>query len=82
MPRQVTSREFNQNPSAIKTQAGDGPVIITERGKEAYVVMKYTDYEDLTSKGPSVLESLHMPGAEDIELENVRTSSTSRTIEF
>ena len=47
LPRAVTmtSREFNQHTSRAKAAADHGPVIITDRGKPAYVLTTYATYE-------------------------------------
>ena len=67
MGKIVTSREFNQNVSAVKRAADDGPVIITDRGEPAYVLMRHEEYKKLTSKGLSMLELLGHVGGEDID---------------
>lgn len=40
----MTSREFNQNTSLAQKHAQTAPVIITNRGKPAYVLVKYEDF--------------------------------------
>ncbi len=40
----MTSREFNQNVSLAQRYAQTAPVIITHRGKPAYVLIKYDDF--------------------------------------
>lgn len=65
----LTSREANQDFSRAKRAAKNGPVIITERGKPAQVLMSYEEYRRLTGKAPSVLDLLAMPGADDVELD-------------
>jgi prevent-host-death family protein len=65
----LTSREANQNFSRAKRAAKKGPVIITERGKPAQLLMSYEEYRRLTGKAPSILDLLAMPGADDVELE-------------
>lgn len=82
MQTHTTSREFNQNPSAVKKSANEGPVIITERGKAAYVILSYGEYRQLTEGHKSVLDSLHMPGVENINFDPQRDLSTARDVEF
>lgn len=41
----MTSREFNQNTSLAQRYAQTTPVIITNRGKPAYVLVKYEDFD-------------------------------------
>lgn len=50
MPETFTSRQYNQDASAVKRAANDGPVIITERGKPAHVLMTYAAYERLKGR--------------------------------
>jgi prevent-host-death family protein len=65
----LTSREANQNFSRAKRAAKNGPVIITERGKPAQVLMSYEEYRRLKGPERSILDLLAMPGADDVELE-------------
>lgn len=41
----MTSREFNQKTSLAQKYAQTAPVIITNRGKPAFVLLKYEDYQ-------------------------------------
>ncbi|SSY71197.1 type II toxin-antitoxin system Phd/YefM family antitoxin [Alysiella crassa] len=41
----MTSREFNQKTSLAQKHAQTAPVIITNRGKPMFVLMKYDDYQ-------------------------------------
>lgn len=65
----LTSREFNQDTARAKKAAQRGPVVITDRGKPAHVLLTIEDYRSLTGGGQSIAELLAMPGMEDIELE-------------
>jgi prevent-host-death family protein len=69
MTRILTSRDFNQDVSGAKRLADEEPVVITDRGKPAYVLMTHHDYERLRGKTPSLLELLADPGGAEIELE-------------
>lgn len=40
----IPSRELNQDVGRVKRAAAEGPVIITDRGKPAYVLLNYADY--------------------------------------
>ena len=42
-----TSREFNRDVSAAKRAAANGPVIVTDRGQPAYVLLGIDDYRRL-----------------------------------
>jgi antitoxin (DNA-binding transcriptional repressor) of toxin-antitoxin stability system len=66
---EISSREFNQDVSRAKRAAEDGPVIITDRGQPAYVLMRHDTYRQLLGEGPTIRELLDCPGIEDIEFE-------------
>lgn len=68
----ISSREFNQDAGGAKRAADKGPVIITDRGKPAHVLLSFEDYRKLLGKGPSLLDVLAMPGGEDIEFDPPR----------
>ena len=63
----LSSREFNQDVSRAKRAADKGPVIITDRGEPAYVLLRHDAYRRLTGGGPTIRELLAEPGVEDIE---------------
>jgi prevent-host-death family protein len=66
----LSSREFNQDTSRAKTAARKGPVIITDRGRPAHVLLTFEDYERLTGVKGSIVDILGLPpGVEDVELE-------------
>jgi prevent-host-death family protein len=65
----LSSREFNQDTSRAKKAAQEGPVIITDRGRPAHVLLTIEDYERLSGSRRSILERLAMPGLEELELE-------------
>ncbi|MDF1489112.1 type II toxin-antitoxin system prevent-host-death family antitoxin [Tessaracoccus caeni] len=47
MTSMMTSRDLNRDVSAAKRAANDGPVIITDRGEPAYVLLAIDDYRRL-----------------------------------
>jgi prevent-host-death family protein len=59
----ITSREFNQNASGAKKAASKGPVIITDRGKPAHVLMTIEEYRRITARKMSLAEALAQPEA-------------------
>ena len=65
----MTSREANQDFSRAKRAAKTGPVIITERGRPANVLLSYEDYRRLAGKPRSILDRLADPKSEDVELD-------------
>lgn len=59
MGRMISSREFNQNPSEAKRAAEDGPVIVTDRGEPAFVLLRYDTYQRLSGdQNGSIVELL------------------------
>ncbi len=54
----ITSREFNQDAGGAKRAAERGPVIITDRGRPAHVLLSFDDYQKLIGASPSLLEAL------------------------
>lgn len=65
----MTSREANQDFSRAKREAKSGPVIITERGRPANVLLTYDEYRRLTERRTNIVDALQMPGQEEIEFE-------------
>jgi len=55
--RSISARELNQDVSAAKRAADEGPVMITDRGRPAYVLMTYAEYERTRSAGASLGET-------------------------
>ncbi|MFT5097910.1 MAG: prevent-host-death family protein [Planctomycetaceae bacterium] len=70
----LTSREFNQNASGAKKAANDGPVIITDRGRPAHVLLSIEEYQRLMGDSKNIIELLAMPNAEDIDFEAPKLS--------
>jgi prevent-host-death family protein len=68
----LSSREFNQDTSRAKKAAAKGPVIITDRGKPAHVLMSFEQYRALSGKKETIGELLSMPGVEDIDFDPPR----------
>ena len=63
----MTAREFNQHVSRAKKAADKGPLIITERGKPAYVLMRH-----------DAIDVLSDPQASDVDVEFPRMSIDMR----
>ncbi|MGG7674958.1 type II toxin-antitoxin system Phd/YefM family antitoxin [Pseudomonas sp. WC2] len=78
----LSSREFNQDTSGAKKAALQGPVIITDRGKPAHVLLSIEDYEKLTGTNASIVDLLVMPEAADIEFETERAVITHRPVDL
>ena len=74
----LSSREFNQDASGAKRAASKGPVIITDRGRPAHVLLTIEAYQKLTQKSASIADLLAMPGAADIDFEAPRVGRIAR----
>jgi len=71
----LSSREFNRDVSRAKRAADAGPVVITDRGEPAYVLLRIDAYRSLTGAAPRMRELLDQPGVEDIEFDPPRFGS-------
>ena len=68
----MSSREFNQDVSRAKRAADKGPVVITDRGEPAYVLLNHAAYRRLAGKAPSIVDLLGHEASKDIEFEPPR----------
>ncbi len=80
--RTLSSREFNQDTARAKRAANDGPVLITDRGQPAYVLLTHADYERLARPPRSIVEALAMPGGENIEFDPPRMREFARAADL
>lgn len=64
----LSGRELNQDLGRAKRAANGGPVIITDRGRPAHVLLSFEEYKRLTGKMRTLGDMLAAPGAEDIDL--------------
>ena len=78
----MSSRKFNQDISAAKKAALDGPVVVTDRGRPAHVLLSIEDYQRLTGTGPSIVELLSSPEVADIDFEPPRAGGFTRPADF
>jgi hypothetical protein len=67
----LTSREFNQDVGRAKRAAKRGPVIITDRGRPAYVLMLHKTYQRLAG-GANIVSLLAHPQSANVEFEPPR----------
>ena len=65
----ISSRQFNQDAGGAKRAAESGPVIITDRGRPAHVLMTYETYESLIGRGQSLLDIVAQREGGDFEFE-------------
>lgn len=75
----MSARDFNRDVSAAKRAAADGPVVITDRGQPAYVLLSIEDYRHLSDKR-SIVDWLRMEEA--IDFEPARLESLPRAAEL
>lgn len=79
----MTSREFNHDVGKAKRAAEDGPVIITDRGRPAYVLLKHDDYQRLRQGGPTMFDLLRDHQAGDFDFDPPRVEGFDpRPVEF
>jgi prevent-host-death family protein len=69
----LSSRQFNQDASKAKKAAEGGPVIITDRGRPAHVLMTFDEYRRITGGRARIADLLAMPGVEDVEIDVPRS---------
>lgn len=75
----MSAREFNRDVSAAKRAADQGPVVITDRGRAAYVLLSAAAYDDLADKR-SIVDWLQMDS--DIDFEPPRLASLPQAAEL
>lgn len=78
----LTSRELNHDLGRAKRAARTGPVVITDRGKPAHVLLSYAEYQRLTAHRRSLVEALSAPGLSAVELDAPRAAITARAADL
>jgi prevent-host-death family protein len=78
----VSSRQFNQDAGKAKKAAAAGPVIITDRGRPAHVLLTFEDYQKIAGCRGSIAEMLAMPAIDDVDLAIPRFAETARVAEL
>ena len=78
----LTSRELNHDLGRAKRAAHAGPVLITDRGRPAHVLLSYAEYQRLTGGRRSLVESLAMPGLAAIELPAPRAAIAAKAVDL
>lgn len=68
----MSAREFNRDVSAAKREANRAPVVITDRGEPAYVLLSIDEYRRMGERGSSLVDRLSMDDELDIEFEPTR----------
>ena len=78
----ISSREFNQDVGKAKRVSASGPVIITDRGHPAHVLLTMEAYEKLTGERESIVALLAMPEVADIEFEPKKLGQIFKPVEL
>ena len=78
----MTSREFNQDASRAKRAAEEGPVVITDRGRPAHVLLTVEAYRALAGKRPSLAEVLVMKDGANVDFDPPRGRTLHRPADF
>ena len=78
----LSSRELNQDVTRAKKAALKGPVVITDRGRPAHVLLSISEYRKLTRKRRNIADALGMKGVEDIEFDPVKVSVGVNAVDF
>ena len=75
----LSSREFNQDTGRAIKATETGLVVITDRGKPAYVLMTFSDYQRVMGKRKNILDLVGMKGAGDIDIVTRNVSDFSQS---
>jgi len=68
----MSARDFNRDVSAAKRAAAEGPLVITDRGEPAYVLLTVAEYDRLTDKR-SIVDWIQMEVEIDFEPERIES---------
>nr|WP_314095516.1 type II toxin-antitoxin system Phd/YefM family antitoxin [uncultured Shinella sp.] len=78
----LSGRELNQDLGRAKRAANGGPVIITDRGRPAHVLLSFDEYKRLTGKMRTLGDMLAAPGAEDVALPLPQRTEHARPVDL
>ena len=78
----LTSRELNQDLGRAKKATAEGPVIITDRGRPAHVLLSIETYRRLSSSSQSVIDGLASDDTVDLDEFIPKRSVSSRKMIF
>lgn len=67
----ISARDFNRDVSAAKRAAKSGPVVITDRGDPAFVLLSIEEYRRRGDSGADLVERLSMDDDIDIDFEAI-----------
>lgn len=78
----LSSREFNRDVSKAKKAAESGPVIITDRGRPAHVLLTFEEYKRRIDGRTRIADLLAMPGVEDLEFDTFRAHDLAQATDL
>ncbi|PKM05766.1 MAG: prevent-host-death protein [Gammaproteobacteria bacterium HGW-Gammaproteobacteria-4] len=78
----LSSRQFNQDASRAKKAAQTGPVIITDRGRPAHVLLTFEEYKRLSGGRTKIADLLAMPGAESLDIDIPSSHEHARAVDL
>lgn len=78
--RTMSSRDFNQRPNEAMQAARTTPILITNRGQGAYVLMAKAAYDKFTGQSKNIAQAL--AADDNVELNTTREKITLREVEF
>ncbi len=78
----LTSREFNQDTARAKKAAARGPVVITDRGTPAHVLLSYERYLSLSGGVTDIVTRLGMAEAAELDFEPPKAAIVSKPAEL
>lgn len=83
MTTTMSSRDFNQDTARAKKAARRGPVIITDRGKPAHVLLTIDAYQRLSGEQRTLLDIVaQLQPAADFEFTAPRLDLTLKTADL
>lgn len=80
----ISSRELNQDIGAAKRAAAVSPVVITDRGKPAFVLMTHEEFQRMSGEkaSPTMLDLLANEDAAGLDIDFERPVPFGRDVEF
>lgn len=78
----INSRAFNQDTSGAKRAALDGPVVITDRGSPAHVLLNIEAYRRLIGQHANIIDLLADPVASEVSFEPDSLDSLTRPVDL
>ena len=78
----MSSCECDQDVSHAKRAADEGPVVINDTNKPAYVLLRYDEYRKLGGRPPNLRGSLVQRGGDVIDFEPPRLGVIFRPADF